>query len=143
MISRLCKTLPVFVVLSVFALVSTGCASLASSDSSESARCLYVCAFYPGANAGMLEKSVARPLESEFAAMDGILHYSSESGDSGKYRCVLTFKDGTDMDKNMVAVQSAVQRAEPKLPEKIRKSGIAIFRNAADTEKFPFSWDAE
>lgn len=82
-------------------------------------------------------------LKANFAAMDGLLYYSSESGDLGKYRCVLTFKDVIDMDKNIVAVQSAVQRAEPKLPEKIRKSGIAIFRNAADTEKFPFSWDAE
>ena len=79
---------------------------------------------YPGANAKVVEQTVAQQIESEVNGVDGMIYMSSTSGNDGSYNLTVTFEVGTDPDIAAVLVQNRVAQANAKLPEEVNRQGV-------------------
>jgi len=87
---------------------------------------------YAGASAGVVADTVAIPIEDELNGVDDLLYFSSTCDNLGNYNCSVTFKSGTDSDMAMVNVQNALKRAEPKLPDDVKRVGVNVDKRTGD-----------
>ncbi len=85
-----------------------------------------VTAIYPGANAAVVESTVAAPIEAEVNGVDDMIYMSSTSANDGSYRLTVTFEVGTDPDIAAVNVQNRVQLALPRVPEEVTQQGVSV-----------------
>ena len=91
-----------------------------------------VSAKYAGASPEVVSDTVATPLEDEINAVDDLLYFDSICNETGSYSCYVTFKTGTDPNINLVNLQNAVKRAEPKLPAEVVQNGIKVKKRPED-----------
>ena len=85
-----------------------------------------VTAFYPGATAEALQKTVAAPIEEQINGVEGMQYIQSISTSSGLVSTVVTFAVGTDIDLAANNVSNRVRLAEPGLPEEVRRNGVTV-----------------
>src|SRR3974390_3821453 len=79
---------------------------------------------YPGANSGVVEQTVAQPIEAQVVGVDKAIYMKSVSGDDGSYTLTVSFELGTDPDINTVNVNNRVQIALSSLPSDVQKQGV-------------------
>ncbi len=79
---------------------------------------------YPGANATVVEQSVASPIEAKVNGVENMLYMSSTSGNDGSYVLTITFAVGTDPDIAAVNVQNRVATANSSLPQDVIRQGV-------------------
>ncbi|MEH6629805.1 MAG: multidrug efflux RND transporter permease subunit [Halopseudomonas aestusnigri] len=79
---------------------------------------------YPGANATVVEQSVASPIEAKVNGVENMLYMSSTSGNDGSYELTITFAVGTDPDIAAVNVQNRVATANSSLPQDVIRQGV-------------------
>ena len=79
---------------------------------------------YPGANAEVVEETVAAVIEAEVNGVEGMTYMSSKSSNDGSYNLTVTFEIGVDGDQAQVNVQNRVAITTPRLPEEVNRQGV-------------------
>ena len=84
-----------------------------------------VTAAYPGANAEVVARSVATPLEEAINGVENMTYMTSNSNNDGTMTLTVYFKQGTDPDIAAVNVQSRVSKAISQIPQEVVQAGIS------------------
>ena len=87
---------------------------------------------YPGANPKVIAETVATPLEEAINGVEGMLYMGSQATTDGLLTLTVTFRLGTDPDKAQQLVQNRVAQAEARLPEEVRRLGLATVKSSPD-----------
>jgi HAE1 family hydrophobic/amphiphilic exporter-1 len=90
-----------------------------------------VTASYPGANAEVVEQTVAQVIEREVNGVERMLYMRSTSGNDGSYSLTVSFEVGSDPDSNTVNVQNRVQRAMSRLPSEVQQTGVKVEKKSS------------
>jgi hydrophobe/amphiphile efflux-1 (HAE1) family protein len=88
---------------------------------------------YVGANAEVVEQTVAQAIEKEVNGVDDMIDMRSTSDNNGNYSLSVKFKLGTDDDMDMVKVQNRVSQANASLPTEVTTYGVTTSKRAAET----------
>jgi hydrophobic/amphiphilic exporter-1 (mainly G- bacteria), HAE1 family len=84
-----------------------------------------VTAFYPGANAEVVARSVATPIEEAINGVENMTYMTSNSNNDGSMGITVFFEQGTDPDIAAVNVQNRVSRATSQVPQEVIQAGIS------------------
>ncbi len=89
-------------------------------------------AYYTGANASVVNQSVAQVIENRVNGTQGMDYMTSNSNDDGSYDLNVYFEVGSDGDMDSVKVQNNVSSANSSLPETVIASGITTAKSSQD-----------
>jgi hydrophobe/amphiphile efflux-1 (HAE1) family protein len=84
-----------------------------------------VTALYPGANAEVVARSVATPLEEAINGVENMTYMTSNSSNDGSMSLTVYFKQGTNPDIASVNVQNRVSKAISQVPTEVVQAGIS------------------
>lgn len=84
-----------------------------------------VTATYPGANAEVVARAVATPLEEAINGVENMTYMTSTSSNDGTLAINVFFKLGTNPDLAAVNVQNRVSKAVNQVPQEVVQAGIA------------------
>ena len=82
-----------------------------------------VSASYTGANAEVIESSIATVLENKLNGVENLSYMTSTSYD-GSYSLTMYFKVGSDKNINLMNVQNRIQQVQSQLPEDVQRTGV-------------------
>jgi HAE1 family hydrophobic/amphiphilic exporter-1 len=85
-----------------------------------------VTASYTGANAEIVEQSVATPLEQRINGVENSLYMKSVNANDGSMNLTIAFEVGSDLDMSNVLVQNRVSEATASIPEEVKRLGITV-----------------
>lgn len=83
-----------------------------------------VTATYPGANAEVMARAVATPIEEAINGVENMTYMTSTSSNDGTMTINVYFKVGTNPDLAAVNVQSRVSKAVSQVPQEVVQAGI-------------------
>ncbi|GAA4454053.1 efflux RND transporter permease subunit [Rurimicrobium arvi] len=84
-----------------------------------------VTASYPGANAEVVARSVATPIEEAVNGVENMTYMTSNSSNDGSMTLTVFFKQGTDPNIAAVNVQNRVSKATSQIPQEVIQAGIS------------------
>ncbi len=87
---------------------------------------------YNGADAETMDRNVTSVIEREMNGIDNFQSMASTSRSNGTAQISLTFRSGTDLNVARTQVQDRLNRAEPRLPEEVRRLGVQVTDNSAN-----------
>src|SRR6478735_5257829 len=83
-------------------------------------------AFYPGANADTIERTVTQIIEQQLTGLDRLMYFTSSSNSNGTAGITLVFENGTDPDVAVLQTQNRVKLAEARLPSEVVVQGLSV-----------------
>ena len=86
---------------------------------------------YVGANAEVVNETVAQVIEQEVNGTQGMDYMTSTSDDSGRYSMSVVFEVGTDGDMDSVKVQNNVAVANASLPTTVQSVGVTTRKSSS------------
>ena len=90
-----------------------------------------VTTLYPGANSGVVDATVAQPIEAQVVGVNKAIYMKSVSGDDGSYALTVSFELGTNPDINAVNVNNRVQVALASLPPEVQRQGVVVKKKSS------------
>lgn len=87
---------------------------------------------YQGANAEVIDQTVAQIIEQQVNGVEGMSYMSSTSTDSGSYSLSVQFESGTDADTAAVQTQNRVSEATSSLPSDVQTVGVTTRKSSQD-----------
>ncbi|MEM6972890.1 MAG: efflux RND transporter permease subunit [Pseudomonadota bacterium] len=102
-----------------------------------------VTAFYPGADAEVVEQTVATPIEQQVIGVEDMIYMKSTSGADGSYTLTVSFAVGTDPDIATVNVQNRVSAARAALPSEVKLTGVTVRKASNAILQMIAIYDAE
>ena len=87
---------------------------------------------YTGANAEVVNETIAQVIENQVNGTQGMDYMSSNSDDTGRYSLSVVFEVGTDGDMDSVKVQNNVAVANPSLPSAVQTVGVTTRKASND-----------
>ena len=85
-----------------------------------------VSASYTGANAEVVEQSVATPIEQKVNGVENMLYMKSVNANDGSMNLTVSFEVGSDLDMSNVFVQNRVSEATASIPEEVKRLGVTV-----------------
>jgi len=85
-----------------------------------------VSASYTGANAEVVEQSVATPVEQKVNGVENMLYMKSVNANDGSMNLTVSFEVGSDLDMSNVLVQNRVSEATASIPEEVKRLGVTV-----------------
>lgn len=92
-----------------------------------------VSATYTGANADVVEKTVAQVIEQQVNGVEGAVAMTSTSADSGRYTMNVKFELGQNPDMVTMYTQNRVVQANAGLPQDVQLTGVTTRKVSPDT----------
>ena len=87
---------------------------------------------YQGANAEVIDETVAQIIEQQVNGVEGMSYMSSTSTNSGSYSLNVQFESGTNADTAAVQTQNRVSEATSSLPSDVQTAGITTKKSSQD-----------
>ncbi|MGF1833809.1 efflux RND transporter permease subunit [Photobacterium sanguinicancri] len=81
---------------------------------------------YRGANAQVVNDTVASVIEKQVNGVEGMQYMRSNSSNDGSYSLDITFEVGFDADRAATLVQNRVNAAMPLLPDEVKRGGVFV-----------------
>ncbi|MFQ0974873.1 efflux RND transporter permease subunit [Vibrio campbellii] len=91
-----------------------------------------VTTMYPGANADVVKKTVAQPIEAKVNGVEDMIYMSSVIGNDGTYTLRVYFRVGADGDMAQVRVNNLVAQAASSLPQEVKQIGVTVKKKSSD-----------
>jgi hydrophobe/amphiphile efflux-1 (HAE1) family protein len=92
-----------------------------------------VSAMYTGANADVVEKTVAQVIEQQVNGVAGAVSMASTSADTGRYSLNVKFELGEDPDMVTMYTQNRVVQANAGLPQDVQLTGVTTRKVSPDS----------
>ncbi len=89
-------------------------------------------ATYSGANADVVEQTVAQTIEQQVNGVEGLINMRSTSSDNGTYTLSVQFELGKDPDLATVQTQNRVAQANAALPQDVQLAGVTTVKASQD-----------
>lgn len=90
-------------------------------------------AFYIGADAQTVQKSVLAPLEEQINGVEGMTYMTSTATNEGMATITVYFEQDYDGDMAQVNVQNRVSQATSLLPAEVTKQGVTVQKRQTST----------
>lgn len=87
---------------------------------------------YQGANAEVIDQTVAQIIEQQVNGVEAMSYMSSTSTNSGSYSLSVQFESGTNADTAAVQTQNRVSEATASLPSDVQTTGITTKKSSQD-----------
>jgi len=87
---------------------------------------------YIGASAGVVAKTVTKPLEEKINGAGGMIYMSSTSTNNGDSAIVITFEVGFDPNTAQMDVLTRSNQALPELPAEVKQVGLTIEKQSTN-----------
>ncbi len=89
-----------------------------------------ISAHYPGANAKVLERTVASPIEDQINGSSQMTYMNSTMSSNGDYNLVVTFATGTNLNDVIGDVLNRLNSALPILPSIVQQLGVNMRKSS-------------
>lgn len=86
-------------------------------------------AYYSGADAGSVMKSVIMPIEEQVNGVEDMMYITSTASSNGTAEIDVYFKQGTDPDMATVNTQNRVNQALGLLPSEVTTQGVTVTKS--------------
>ncbi|MGL5270339.1 MAG: efflux RND transporter permease subunit [Selenomonadaceae bacterium] len=127
---------PIFAIVISLIMVIMGLISLVNLPIAQypqiSPPTISVSTSYTGANASVVNQTVAQVIEQKVNGTAGMDYMSSNVDDTGRYSLQVVFKLGTDGDMDSVKVQNNVATANASLPTDVQNVGVTTKKASSD-----------